>query len=363
MSGTNGAKRDNWAFPLAALVLFGLIASGIGTSLPAFTIGLQVLLVPVLFGTVFAAVHHAEVIAARTGEPYGTLVLTMSVTVIEVALIASLMLKPDANPALARDTVFAVIMIVCNGLVGLCVLLGGLRHGELGFRVKGASAYLAVLAPLSTLSLILPNYTLTTPGPVYAGSQLAFVSAVTLALYGAFLYIQTVRHRDHFVAGEGAGPEGGVPGVAALAWSAALLVVSLIAVIALAKTFAAVVETGIARIGAPEAAAGVIVAILILLPESVAAIGAARRDQLQTSINLALGSSIATIGLTIPAVAIMATVFGLRLVLGLDPRDLILLALTLLVSLITFAGGRTNILFGIVHLVVFATYLFLVFVP
>lgn len=359
-----GEKRDNWAFPLAALVLFGLLASGLGAGIPAVAIGLQALLVPVLFGTVFAAVHHAEVIAARTGEPFGTLVLTMAVTVIEVALIASLMLKPDASPALARDTVFAVIMIVCNGLVGLCVLLGGLRHGELGFRVKGASAYLAVLAPLATLALVLPNYTLTTPGPVYAGSQLAFVSAVTLALYGAFLYIQTFRHRDHFVVGEAAsGRDEGMPSPGAIAWSAALLLASLLAVIALAKTFASVVDLGIDRIGAPPAAAGVVVAILILLPESVAAIGAARRDQLQKSINLALGSSIATIGLTIPAVAAMSGILGIRLVLGLDPRDLVLLALTLLVSIVTFASGRTNILFGMVHLVVFATYMFLVFVP
>lgn len=356
-------KVTRWAFPVAALALFAVLRSGLGGGQPVLAIGLQALLIPILFGTVFAAVHHAEVIAARTGEPYGTLLLTMAVTVIEVVLIASLLLKPDASPALARDTVFAVIMIVCNGLVGLCALLGGLRHGELGFRVKGASAYLAVLAPLATLTLVLPNYTLTIPGPVYAASQLAFVSLVTLALYGAFLYIQTVRHRDYFVSGDAASGEHGIPSSAALGWSAVLLLLSLVAVIALAKTFAAAVEAGIARLGAPAAAAGVVVAMLILLPESVAAVGAARRDQLQKSINLALGSSIATIGMTIPAVAAMAFLFDIRLVLGLEPRELVLLALTLLVSVITFGTGRTNVLFGAVHLVIFATYMFLVFVP
>ncbi len=355
----------NWTFPVGALITFGLIASGIGTERPAIEIALQIGLVPILLGTVFAAVHHAEAIAGRTGEPYGTLVLTMAVTVIEVALIASLMLKPNANPALARDTVFAVIMIVCNGLVGLCIVVGGLRHGELGFRVPGAGAYLAVLAPLATLSLVLPNYTLTTSGPVYSASQLVFVSLVTIALYGAFLYNQTVRHRDHFVASgdahgesfDGSGPLRGI------LVSAALLLLSLLGVILLSKTFASVVEIGTARAGAPEAVVGVVVALLILLPESVAAIGAARRNQLQRSINLALGSSIATIGLTIPAVACVALYLSAPLVLGLEPREIVLLVLTLVISILTFATGRTNILFGFVHIVVFATYLFLVFVP
>ena len=367
MAGRSGMLSTDRLFPAAALILSGVLASGIVDGWPPAGIALQAVLVPILFGTVFAAVHHAEVIAARTGEPYGTLVLTMAVTVIEVALIATLMLKPDANPALARDTVFAVIMIVCNGLVGACVVVGGLRHGELGFRVKGANAYLAVLTPLATLSLILPNYTLTAPGPVYAASQLVFVGLVTIALYAAFLYIQTFRHREDFVVGEhaDASPGDGAagPGSSAIAISAGLLGVSLLSVILLAKSFAALIESATTRLGAPAALPGVIVAVLILLPESVAALGAARRNQLQKSINLALGSSIATIGLTIPAVAGVALILDLRLVLGLEARELILLALTLLVSTITFGTGRTNILFGFVHIVVFATYVFLVFVP
>ena len=366
MGGGSAGRMTHWVFPLAAAVLFALLFADVGARIPAVAFGLNLALVPILFGTVFAAVHHAEVIAARTGEPYGTLVLTMAVTVIEVALIASLMLKPDASPALARDTVFAVIMIVCNGLVGLCILVGGLRHGELGFRVPGAGAYLAVLAPLATLSLVLPNYTLTTAGPTYAASQLGFVCVVTVALYGGFLYIQTVRHRDFFVAGAASddlGGERGRFGLRAVAISAGLLVASLVTVILLAKSFASVVEAGTAAVGAPDGIAGVVVAILILLPESVAAVQAARRDQLQKSINLALGSSIATIGLTIPAVAVVSLVIDAQLVLGLEPRELILFALTLIVSIVTFATGRTNILFGFVHLVVFATYLFLVFVP
>ncbi len=352
-------------FPAAAFALFGVtLLAG-----PGLSAWIPLALVPILFGTVFAAVHHAEEIAVRTGEPYGTLILTMAVTVIEVALIASLMLKPGASPALARDTVFAVIMIVCNGLVGLCILAGGLRFGEIGFRVGGASSYIAVLAPLATLALALPNYTLTQAGPVYATSQLVFVSVVTTVLYGAFLYIQTVRHSADYVTREPAsrGGEKKAPpvhsGGAGPTLSIAMLLLSLGGVILLSKTFAATVEAGTARVGAPDAVSGVIVALLILLPESLAALQAARRDELQKSINLALGSSLATIGLTIPAVAIMAILYEKELVLGLAPKDLVLLALTLLVSVVTFGRGRTNILFGFVHLVIFATFVFLVFVP
>ena len=243
-----------------------------------------------LCGAVFAAVYHAEIIAHRTGEPYGTLVLTIAVTVIEVALIISVMLSGDGNPTLARDTVYAVVMIICTGLVGLRILIGGLHHGEQGFRVTGASAY---------LTLVLPNYTSTIPGPVYSASQLAFVSTVTLALYGVFLYIQTVRHRDHFIelrSGEKVGEMDHLPSDRDVSFSFILLLLALTGVILLAKKFAAVVEAGTSAIGAPEAVVGVIVALLILLPEGLAAVQAARQDELQKSLNLALGSSLATIG-------------------------------------------------------------------
>jgi len=266
-------------------------------------------------------------------------------------------------PTLARDTVFAVIMIVCNGLAGICILLGGLRYREQDFQVSGANLYLSMLVVLATITLVLPNYTLTTPGPSYSAAQLAFVSVVTIILYGVFLYTQTIRHRDYFVSGgDGAADHAGSAS-GGLALSVGLLLVALLAVVLLAKKFSLVVDATAALIGAPTAFAGILVALLILLPESVAAVGAARKNDLQKSINLALGSSLATIGLTIPAVAVAAYALDKTLVLGLGDRDIVLLVLTFLLSMLTFGTGRTNILFGLLHLVVFAVFVFLVFVP
>jgi Ca2+:H+ antiporter len=357
--------KSTWIFPALAVLLFAAVtASGyIFTPTAAGFVFAAVLLL-ILFGTVFAAVHHAEVVAERIGEPFGTLLLTLSVTIIEVALIATIMLGEQGVTTLARDTVFAVVMIVCNGLVGICILAGGLRYREQDIQVSGSSLYLSVLAVLATITLILPNYTLTTPGPVFSTGQLGFVSAATILLYGVFLYTQTVRHRDYFVAGTGeAGHQGSQVSNRAIVVSACLLLVSLLAVVLLAKKFSQVVDAGATLIGAPPAFAGILVALLILMPEGVAAIGAARRNDLQKSINLALGSSVATIGLTIPAVAVAAYALDKQLVLGLSAQDMVLLALTLLLSLLTLGSGRTNILFGLVHLVVFAVFMFLVFVP
>jgi Ca2+:H+ antiporter len=267
-------------------------------------------------------------------------------------------------PTLARDTVFAVVMIVCNGLVGICILTGGLRYREQDVQITGSNLYLSVLAVLATITLILPNYTMTTPGPIYSTGQLGFVSVVTILLYGVFLYTQTIRHRDYFISGAaGASDEGAHASNRTLLLSAVLLLVSLVAVVLLAKKFSLVVDAGAELIGAPPAFAGILVALLILLPESVAAIGAARKNDLQKSINLALGSSLATIGLTIPAVAVAAFALDKQLVLGLNAQEVVLLLLTFILSMLTFGTGRTNILFGLVHLVVFAVFLFLVFVP
>ena len=286
-------------------------------------------LLVILFGTVFAAVHHAEVIAERIGEPYGTLLLTLAVTVIEVALIATIMLGEKPVPTLARDTVFAVVMIVCNGLVGVCILAGGLRYREQDFQVTGSNVYLSVLIVLATITLILPNYTLTTPGPLYSAAQLGFVSVVTIILYAVFLYTQTIRHRDYFIVeSDGVGDDAAHASNRTLMLSMVLLLVSLLAVVLLAKKFSLVVDAGAAAIGAPPAFAGILVALLILLPESVAAIAAARKNDLQKSINLALGSSLATIGLTIPAVAVVAYALDKTLVLGLDQREVVLLVMT-----------------------------------
>lgn len=319
----------------------------------------------VLMATVFASVHHADVIAHRTGEPYGTLVLTVAVTVIEVALILSIMLAGEGRAGLARETVFSVIMVVCNGVVGLCLILGGLRYGEQGFRLPGASAYLVVLMPLTALTLILPAYTTSVPGPYYSPAQLGFVSFVTLALYGVFLYVQTVRHRDYFLSDSGdADGEAATGPTPRQFWeSVAQLVVALVAVVLLAKGFAGSVERVVTAVGAPLEAIGLLVALLVLLPETLAALRAARRNELQKSLNLALGSSLATIGLTIPAVSLLALALKQPLELGVDLASTVLLVLTFAVSLVTFGGGRTNILPGFVHLVLFATFVFLVFVP
>ena len=364
MSAHAAMPRSAWIFPALAVLLFaGVTVAGYNfTPSPGGLVFAAVLLI-ILFGTVFAAVHHAEVIAHRVGEPYGTLLLTLSVTIIEVALIATIMLGDKAAPALARDTVFAVVMIVCNGLVGICIFIGGLRYREQDFQVSGANLYLSVLFMLATITLVLPNYTLTTPGPVYSTVQLAFVSVVTILLYGVFLYTQTIRHRDYFVGGtQGAEQEASISS-RMLGLSVLLLLVSLVAVVLLAKKFSLVVDAGIALAGAPPALAGVLVALLILLPESVAAVAAARNNDLQKSINLALGSSLATIGLTIPAVTVAAQTLGKELVLGLDAQGMVLLLLTSVLSMLTFGTGRTNILFGLVHMVVFAVFVLMVFVP
>ena len=365
MSVHGPMPRSAWIFPALAVLLFA-VASGLGLTFAPSVGGwlFAAVLLAILFGTVFAAVHHAEVIAERIGEPFGTLLLTLAITIIEVALIATIMLGDKPVPALARDTVFAVVMIVCNGLVGICIFIGGLRYREQDFQVSGANLYLSVLFVLATMTLVMPNYTLTTPGPFYSAAQLGFVDVVTLLLYGVFLYTQTIRHRDYFIIQPaGTASETAQPPNRMLAFSIALLLISLLAVALLAKKFSLVVDVTAALIGAPPAFAGVVVAALILLPEGDTAIAAARNNDLQKSINLALGSSLATIGLTIPAVGIAAYALDKELVLGLDYPSMVLLILTFFVSMLTFGTGRTNILFGLVHMVVFAIFVFMVFVP
>lgn len=361
--------RTAMAFPILA-VAFIILAPFIGFDAAAqpptpMSITLSSVMIVIMVGAIFAAVHHADVIAHRVGEPYGTLVLTLAVTVIEVALIESIVLTPGSSPALARDTVFAVIMVVCNGLVGLCVLLGGLRHHEQEFQVSGAGVYLNVLGALSVLTLVLPNYTIAARGPYFSTEQLIFVSVITVILYAAFLFIQTSRHADYFRAEEKTAPDGHhiYPSNRAVAVSSILLLVALSGVILIAKKFAVILEAGLSHVGAPPAVAGIIIAMVVLTPESITAVRAAQRDVLQKSLNLALGSSLATIGLTIPAVAVTSIILGNQIEIGLSGRDTLFLALTLFLSALTFGSGRTNILAGLVHLIVFATYLFLVFIP
>jgi Ca2+:H+ antiporter len=365
------SKNTPWAwiaFPARA-ILFVIVSPvlGIGRlplTSPASLLSSAVMIV-IMMGTVFAAVYHAELIAVRVGEPFGTLVLTLAVTVIEVALIASLLLMPNASATLARDTVFAVVMIVCNGLVGLCVLVGGIRYREQEFKTEGTGVYLIVLATVAVLGLVLPNYTLTASGPYFSTAQLVFVSIIIVLLYGVFLFIQTVRHTEYFVQPKPSPSrkKAYVPEDRAVFLSSGLLLVALAGVILIAKKFAVVLEAGLDLAGAPQAAAGVIIAMVVLAPESISAVGAAQQNMLPKSLNLALGSSLATIGLTIPAVAITSIFLGKGMALGLGARDTLLLALTLFISLLTFGTGRTNSLYGLVHLVVFAAFLFLTFIP
>ncbi|UAJ10068.1 calcium:proton antiporter [Glacieibacterium megasporae] len=353
----------SWAVPATAWLCLSLIT-------PAAFAGWGVaVLGAVLFATVFAAVHHAEVIAHRIGEPFGTLVLALAVTVIEVALIVSIMLSAKgAESSLARDTVFAAVMLACNGVLGICLLVAGIRFGEPLFRARAASSYLAVLAVLATAALVLPEFTHTAPGPVYSPAQLVFVAIVAVVLYGVFLFVQTVRHRDYFLPVGGnvtpdahaPPPSGAATGVAAL-----LLVVALGAVVLLAKKLSPELEAAMraAHVAQPAAAVGVIVAALVLLPEAVSAIRAARINRLQTSVNLALGSALASIALTIPAVAAVALWTGQPLELGLGDTGLVFLALTFVVTTMTLSSGRATVLQGAVHLTILALFLFLVIVP
>ncbi len=348
-----------WAWPVLAVAVLGLQlvvrGNALITALESFA----------LIATVFAAVYHAEVVAHRVGEPFGSLVLALAVTIIEVALIVSVMITTGSEAAgLARDTVFAAVMIVCNGIVGLCLLAGGVRHREQGFQLQGANAALSVLIPLTTLTMIFPNVTTSSHGPTFSESQLVFAAIVSLVLWGAFVFIQTVRHRDYFLAvsgGEDAHAKPPSNKVALL--SAGLLLVSLVAVVALAKALTPALERGISQVGAPKSVVGIAIAALVLLPEGLAAFRAARANRLQISMNLALGSALASIGLTIPAVAAVSLLLHIPLTLGLAQKEVVLLVVTLILSQSTLGTGRTTVLQGVVHLVVFATFLFLAVVP
>jgi Ca2+:H+ antiporter len=314
---------------------------------------------------VFAAVHHAEVVAHRVGEPFGTLILALAVTVIEVGLIVSMMLsRGPGSSELARDTVFATVMLVCNGVVGVCLLAGSIRHHVLEYRVEGTAPALSVLMALTAMTLVLPNYTLSAPGPAYSTSQLLFAGATSLVLYGVFVFVQTVRHRDYFQP-VGTGEEEHAPrptGRKALK-SLALLLLSLAAVIGLAKLVSPQIRAVVQAAGLPPAVVGIAIAIIVLLPETAAALRAALRNRMQTSLNLALGSALATIGLTIPSVAGVSLLLAEPLSLGLAAKETALLVVTLLIAVTTLASGRATVLQGAVHLTIFAIFLFLAVVP
>ncbi len=349
--------------PPAALVFALLEALHI---LPGNVWFIHLIAAALLGGAVFAGVHHAEVIALRIGEPFGSMLLAVAVTVIEVSLIISIMLaRPETASDIARDTVFAALMIVLTGIVGVCLLAGGLRHHEQGFGINAATGTLGVLGTLATLALILPNFTVAEAGPHYSRGQLIGVAAVSLLLYLLFMFVQSVRHRDYFL--DANAPEHVVaharPSTGWTIVSLILLVVALIAIVLTAEGLSPEVERAVVAAGLPSAFVGIIIAAVVLLPEGLTAFKAARNNALQQSLNLALGSSLASIGLTIPVVAMTSIALGIPLTLGLEPADIVLLMLALFTSTLTLATGRTTVLQGGVHLVQFATFLIISAIP
>ncbi|MFJ9343195.1 calcium:proton antiporter [Streptomyces sp. NPDC101733] len=387
-TATRRSPLTDWTIVVPVVALVALALSW-GRDLPALAV---VLVSLCLAGAVLAAVHHAEVVAHRVGEPFGSLVLAVAVTVIEVALIITLMADGgDKTASLARDTVFAAVMITCNGIVGISLLVGALRNRVAVFNAEGSGAALATVATLAVLSLVLPTFTTSKPGPEFSSAQLTFAACASLAIYGLFIAVQTVRHRDYFLpvdtrggatgtAAVGAAGTGRPAGTArpageeddshadpptsrAALVSLGLLMVALVAVVGDAKAVSPTIEKGVAEAGLPNAVVGVIIALLVLAPETLAAVRAARRDRVQTSLNLAYGSAIASIGLTIPAIALASIWLTGPLLLGLGAIHMVLLALTVVVSALTLAPGRATLLQGGVHIVLLAAYLFLAVSP
>ena len=319
-----------------------------------------------LAGAVLAAVFHAEVIAERVGEPYGALVLAVAVTVIEVGLIVTLMVAGgDETETLARDTVFAAVMITCNGIIGISILAAALRERLAVFNAEGSATAFATVITLATLSLVLPTFTTSASGPEFTSSQLAFAAVASLALYVLFLVVQTVRHRSHFLPEdeEAMAEDHGTPTRAAALRSFGLLLVSLVAVVGLAKVSSGAIEDGVKSIGAPQSAVGVVIALLVLMPETLASTRNARRGRVQISFNLGYGSAMASIGLTIPVIALASIWLEGPLVLGLGSTQIVLLVLTALVSSLTLLPGRATLQEGGVHLILLAAFLFLAFNP
>jgi len=357
--------RSSWT---AVVPVVGLVVLAVTWGVSPGPVVATVIAV-VLVGAVLAAVHHAEVVAHRVGEPFGSLVLAVAVTIIEVALIVTLIASGgEGSRSLARDTVFAAVMITANGIVGIALLVGARRYGIPRFNPEGAGAALAVVTTLATLTLVLPTFTSSRPGPEFSPLQLGFAAVASLSLYGVFVLTQTVRHRHFFlpVVSPDDGEDelhGPVPTNRATYISLALLCAALVAVVGLAKTVSPVIEAGVIRAGIPESFVGVIIALLVLLPEGLAATRAASRNRIQISLNLAYGSAIASIGLTIPAIAVASIWLQGPLTLGLGATQIVLFLLTVIVGTLTVVPGRATRLQGAIHLVLFAAFLFLAMFP
>ncbi|PYK29373.1 MAG: calcium:proton antiporter [Verrucomicrobia bacterium] len=331
---------------------------------PLILSAVLIALLAVVLWSAISAVRHADCLAVKVGEPYGTLILTLSVISIEVMMISAAMLHGANNPTLARDTMFAVVMIALNGLVGFALLLGGLRHREQNYNLQGAGAYLNTIMALVVLGLVLPNFTTSLSGPRFTTVQEIFLIAVTVSLYGVFLFIQTGRHRSYFKDAElDSNDHHSTSGVRSAGFHALMLILYLIVVIVLAEHFAIPLDNCIERFGVPQAFGGAVIAALILTPEAMAAINAARKNRLQRSVNLLHGSVLASIGLTIPAVLTIGMIADKPVVLGIQGGNLPLLVLTLGASMVTFGSGKTNVLQGCIHLLLFAVFLLLIFAP
>jgi Ca2+:H+ antiporter len=358
-------------WPLA-LAVFTLALALLGKSWIASALDqpvLLILLLTVLCGVILTAaiaiVRHAEELAHRLGEPAGTLLLTLAITGLEVAMVAFVMSTGTEKPTLARDTMFAVVMLVLNGFLGLALLLGGLRHHEQHYNLQSANAFLVMILPLTVLGLVLPNFTRSTPGPTLSTFQMVFLSVMSVGIYAVFLFVQNYRHRGFFMAtsevAEAAAPDPMPHSSRPTIFHAVMLGLYGLPLVLLAKQMAAPLDAMVLKLGVPQALGGLILALLVLTPESIAAIRAALANQLQRSVNILLGSVLASIGLTIPLVITVSLVTGRMLVLGLDAVDIALLVLTLLTSMLTFSLPRTNVLLGCVHLLLFCAYLMLIF--
>jgi Ca2+:H+ antiporter len=380
---TLSAARAEGAFlfgaaTTAAFYAFGeALVGGLGADVK--TAALFVWVFGAMLWCAFGVVRHADSLAELLGEPYGTLILTLSVISIEVSLIASIMLHGQNEPALARDTMFAVLMIILNGMVGIALLLGAIRYREQHYNLQGAKAFLAVIVPLAALTLILPNFTRSTQGPTFSSIQAEFFAATTMVLYGVFLVIQTARHSRHFqqpgernratarvedpLAVEESGREAGYREVHTVTYHAIVLFLTILPVVLLSKKLAVFVDHVTETMGAPAALGGLVIAVLVLSPEGLSALRAALDNRLQRSANILLGSALATIGLTVPAILTIGLVTGKRVELGLVPVEMLMLILTLAVCTLTFSGGRTNLLQGAVHVVLFLAYVVLIFNP
>ena len=366
MAGPKHAHNPLWtmALPLLATALVIAYFAGLVPKDQPLFFAIEAL---ILLGAVFSAVHHAEVVGNRVGEPFGSIILAVSVTVIEVGLIAALMLAADdGGPTIARDTVYSAVMLVLTGLIGLSLVLGGHKHYEQTIKVAGTSSYLAVLGTLAVIALILPNFTTSTAGPTYSAAQLTAAALVSIMLYGAFMFVQTVRHRDYFLAAaddESDAEDLDPPTRQQARVSLAFLLLSLAGVVLLAKMLAPALDELIELAGLPQSFTGVVIAALVLAPESIAAVRASLANRPQTAINLALGSALASIALTIPVITILGAVDNVQLALGVPPAKIVLLSLALFVSAITLLPGRTTVLQGYVHLGLFIMFIVIAAVP